>query len=124
MKMTLQETKIIETEVELKPCPFCGSDNLDLIHSNGEWGYRSSTDYVKCLACGIIGPLIEDSDCGRHRDKAIREWNTRKPMDSYVEQLRWERDVAISQLEKLGVGFGEKIEDEMIKKVKEGGIDD
>lgn len=28
------------------------------------------------------------------------------------EQVRWERDVAISQLEELGYGFGEKIRDE------------
>ena len=39
--------------------------------------------------------------------------------DNYVEQLRWERDIAISQLERLGIGFGEKIEDEVIEKIKE-----
>lgn len=39
--------------------------------------------------------------------------------DAYVNQLRWERDVAISQLEELGIGFGEKIEDEVINAIKE-----
>ena len=42
-----------------------------------------------------------------------------KKSDSVMAQIRWERDVAISQLEKLGIGFGQKIEDEMIKAVKE-----
>ena len=27
-----------------------------------------------------------------------------------ADQLRWERDVAIEQLEKLGLGFGQKID--------------
>ena len=27
-----------------------------------------------------------------------------------VEQFKWERDVAIQQLEELGIGFGEKID--------------
>lgn len=40
-------------------------------------------------------------------------------IEKVVGQYKWERDVAISQLEKLGIGFGEKIEDEVIKKVKE-----
>lgn len=40
-----------------------------------------------------------------------------KKSDSVITQLIWERDIAISQLEKLGIGFGEKIEDEVIKKV-------
>ena len=34
--------------------------------------------------------------------------------DSYIEQLRWERDVAISQLEELGIEFGEKVDDKVV----------
>lgn len=78
MKMTLSETRIIEEEVELKPCPFCGSDNLDLVHINGSWGYHPSEDYVKCLDCYAIGSRIKDSDCGNHRKEAIRNWNRRE----------------------------------------------
>lgn len=27
-----------------------------------------------------------------------------------IDQIRWERDIAIEQLEELGIGFGEKID--------------
>lgn len=30
---------------------------------------------------------------------------------SSIEQIKWERDIAIKQLEEIGVGFGEKIDD-------------
>lgn len=28
-----------------------------------------------------------------------------------IDQIRWERDVALSQLEELGLGLGEKVKD-------------
>lgn len=40
-------------------------------------------------------------------------------IEKVIGQYKWERDVAISQLKKLGIGFGQKIEDEVIKAVKE-----
>lgn len=34
-----------------------------------------------------------------------------KELEAYIEQLRWERDIAISQLNDIGVQFGEKVDD-------------
>lgn len=39
--------------------------------------------------------------------------------EKMIGQYIWERDVAIKQLEQLGIGFGQKLEDEVIEKVKE-----
>lgn len=47
---------------ELKPCPFCGSNNL--IVDGFTW--------VHCKNCRTDGPLFND------RKKAIKAWNTRK----------------------------------------------
>lgn len=97
---------------KLKPCPFCGSE---LIVLQGKKYYAhdlKKNKPVKCYAGTWVFPVDDE--------ESIRLWNTRY-MESYIEQLRWERDVAISQLEELGIGFGEKIEDEVIKA---GGIDE
>ena len=98
-------------ETNLKPCPFCGEELITI--ANGQYySHKREQDKEKQCFGGVWTFEVDD-------EEMIKLWNTRKPMDSYVEQLKWERDVAISQLEKLGVGFGEKIEDEMIKAVKE-----
>ena len=69
----VKETK----EVEILDCPFCGSDNLTPVHIQGEYGYSSSEDYVKCLQCGATGGLIKDSNCGNNTELAIKRWNIR-----------------------------------------------
>lgn len=69
---------------------------------------------IQCTKCGI-GTLHKPDE-----EEVIKDWNTRKPdIENVIEQLRWERDIAISQLEQLGIGFGQKLEDEVIEKVKE-----
>lgn len=91
------------SRTKLKLCPFCnGKAKIHYDYSNFA--------LVQCSKCGI-GTLHKPNEAD-----VIKDWNTRY-MESYIEQLRWERDVAIIQLEKLGIGFGEKIEDEVIKKV-------
>jgi len=42
----------------LKPCPFCGSTNLDV------------TQWVECNGCGAFGPTPADSG-------DLSNWNTR-----------------------------------------------
>ena len=97
---------------KLRPCPFCGEELITI--ANGQYySHKREQDKEKQCFGGVWTFPVDD-------EEFIKLWNTRKPMDSYVKQLRWERDVAISQLEELGIGFGEKIEDEVIKKIKEG----
>lgn len=88
---------------KLKPCPFCnGKAKIYYDYSNFA--------LVQCTKCGI-STLHKPNE-----HEVIKDWNTRY-MESYVEQLRWERDVAISQLEGLGIGFGEAEEQGLLLKL-------
>lgn len=71
------ETKIVKKQIEILPCPFCGSNNVKPIHYNGSYGYSPSEDYVTCTSCGASGGRIKDSDCGNNMDLAIKKWNRR-----------------------------------------------
>jgi Lar family restriction alleviation protein len=53
--------------MELKPCPFCGSDKVDTAGSAyyGDW-------YVLCPACGAAGPAE------RTEEESKVGWNRRK----------------------------------------------
>ena len=46
---------------DLKPCPFCGSLDLDVFHNN-------DSDYVHCNQCFTDGPGAMDP---------VAAWNTR-----------------------------------------------
>lgn len=70
----------VETpEQELKPCPFCGSDNLDL--SNG---YDEDANWVIiCKDCKAGGTFCAE------KIKAVSKWNTRTlPEDERVREIR------------------------------------
>lgn len=56
-------------EAEIYPCPFCGSEAVELKESCG-W-------YVRCEDCGAIGPLHDPSDIWDENTKAeaIEWWN-------------------------------------------------
>ena len=67
-------------ETGLKPCPFCGSLNLD-----PEWehnGQTASFDGVRCMDCGATGPEhLADLD----RITAVDQWNSRPEEDRLRE---------------------------------------
>ena len=48
---------------ELKPCPFCGGNNIAALGDN---------NYHECRDCGAYGP------CGDEQDQGRSAWNTRK----------------------------------------------
>ncbi len=58
---------------ELKPCPFCGSPVVDLIHTRE--GIRP-----QCLTCGAA------SACGEDHEQAAEAWNTRALPDPPEEE--------------------------------------
>ena len=69
---------------KLLPCPFCG----------GEAKYIEDKDFfvsrfVTCTKCGI-----ETRRNYLRKDLAIKDWNTRKPMERIVEQLSAEIEKA------------------------------
>lgn len=73
-----KERQLILGLSDLKPCPFCGSNDIHLITTGEQFvtGYR-----VYCLDCHAKGPSIAWKPDRRdeNEDKAKRAWNTRKP---------------------------------------------
>ena len=51
--------------------------------------------------------------------EVVKEQPTAFDVEKAIGQYKWERDIAMYQLEQLGIGFGQKLEDEVIEKVKE-----
>lgn len=62
---------------ELKPCPFCGGKPVLLKHNDEDY-YK-----VFCECCGAR----QWTFANRTDRDAIRNWNTRKPMDNIVAEL-------------------------------------
>ena len=61
------------SDKRLLPCPFCGG-GAEVIETEIDW-------YVRCTKCsGRVQATISEQE-------AIRQWNTRKPMDQIVERL-------------------------------------
>ncbi len=60
---------------ELKPCPFCGSNNGVVL---------DSPEYVACIVCGFEGVAIQDYN--------------RRPIE---DELRAERDAAVARVAEL-----------------------
>lgn len=59
----------------LKPCPFCGSDNAK------HFGYDAAGEpehFVQCLECSTTGPYAEDET------SAVEHWNRRAVMSNAV----------------------------------------
>lgn len=61
------------SELGLKPCPFCGSEDPDLqvtTSCNTRW------HFVECWwpGCGAVGPSLY------YQDDAIAAWNRRTPV--------------------------------------------
>lgn len=63
------DTKPNQDFVELKPCPFCGSKNIEL---SAEEYYDKDVFYI--VSCNNCGAKIEGS--GRNKE-AAEAWNTR-----------------------------------------------
>lgn len=115
VKNVLKRSVVSMGEIKLLPCPFCGEvEEVELIKCNGSWS-------VICFRCDI------SSNYYKKPQQAIKNWNTRKPMERIVERL----EEARQKYQRLIKEQGEK-EDEamnihfrgMINIVKEeGGMD-
>ena len=49
---------------ELKKCPFCESEDVELITGKGKF------DRVRCKSCGATGPWYDG-----HPEDAVADWN-------------------------------------------------
>ena len=72
----------MSNKIELKTCPFCGSDDVRVLDHNckynrkdkqtGEWVPSECTTYtVDCFECGC------STDCFNTPEKAAKAWNRR-----------------------------------------------
>lgn len=62
---------------ELLKCPFCGGDNVGIWHNH----MFTQSFEARCYDCHF-GLAQSDTE-----EKAIKAWNTRKPMEKIVERL-------------------------------------
>lgn len=66
-------------EIKLLKCPFCGGEaKIDKTITN--------TVSVECTVCHASSRIILCTE-GDIEQKAIKVWNTRKPMENIVERL-------------------------------------
>lgn len=70
------------SEIKLKPCPFCGSSDVESCpEGNRGDGKPWSVYYVHCNQCACDGPLVQVYDyhipVEAGRDASINLWNQR-----------------------------------------------
>lgn len=77
---------------ELKPCPFCGSDRIDLIKTGNAYTKRRGIT-IKCKNCICVRKtFVLKYSIEWAREKAIELWNTRtleQQRDELVDVLKW-----------------------------------
>lgn len=69
------------SDIKLLPCPFCGGE-AKYMEIRQEFFISK---FVTCTKCGI-----ETKRNHPNKKYAVKQWNTRKPMDRIVEQLEEE----------------------------------
>lgn len=97
------------SELKLKPCPCCESDEVIYFKKTRNRGY------VTCIACGMRTKgcgNYENKDDLKWRERATILWNRRKPVDNIVRNLDEKRNGYIElfatkgENELYGVAFG------------------
>ena len=84
-------------EIKLKPCPFCGSNNIDYsIKTCGSYR-RQYHVAMYCKECNCYGKrtLIKPTETARweieknesYKELAIAAWNTRKSIENAIEKI-------------------------------------
>ena len=90
-------------EVKLKPCPFCGNKQPELVHVT--WATPNSY-LVRCQSCGATssgGGANNGFNSFYSHTKAIESWNMRAAKDVLTElqimrqDIAWIRDFLIKQ---------------------------
>lgn len=74
---------------KIKPCPFCGGDDIITSDNVEVWGQESDQVYARCNKCGANGPSAYTDP------NAIAKWNTRPALaqpqnDAEAEPVAWQ----------------------------------
>ena len=69
---------------KLKQCPLCDGE------AELKQGFYVIDNYVECLKCGTRTAYYQT------KARAIKRWNTRKPMDRIVEEIKDYRELVPS----------------------------
>lgn len=69
------------SEIKLKPCPFCGGDNVGIWENKPITKIIPTTYEARCYDCHFgLSP-------SKTKEEAIVAWNTRKPVERVLERL-------------------------------------
>ena len=71
------------------PCPFCGSQSLELVSAPA--GPRNRILYIACQSCAAHGPIVNDTRDGEgpRVPAAEQAWNSRcRSDDAPQDQMR------------------------------------
>ena len=98
------------SEIKLLPCPFCGGEA-----EIGEFHLLDKEYRVCCKECRSRTPFSTS------RDRVIKQWNTRKPMERIVERLEEEKEQKISAT-KTEINLRKAHFKKAIELVKEEGV--
>lgn len=84
-------TGMLMSEIELKPCPFCGGE-VELSSISDYEGYYFDLA-VTCNGCGVDVVFDTEINCPKVEDfpeetvrKAIEKWNRRATNDQYIRK--------------------------------------
>lgn len=62
-------------QTTLKPCPFCGSDEVSFGY--GEYGDGVKSIFVECEKCGATSHGNHETVAYNVKEKAAQQWNAR-----------------------------------------------
>ena len=74
---------------EIKPCPFCGSDKIDIISSSGAW-------FASCAnkECGMMG-FVESKFV--YYEDILKKWNTRDSKETQLLKQALKESVEVNR---------------------------
>ncbi len=80
---------------KLLPCPFCGGEAFVDIHKFWDENAKDFTVQTYGVACHQCG--AKSWQHSRTEEDAIKQWNTRKPMERIVKQLEAEKEATYNR---------------------------
>lgn len=80
---------------KLLPCPFCGGEAF--VDTHKFWDVEAKDFTVKTYGVRCYECQAGTMQYFRTEEDAIKQWNTRKPMEQIVEQLESEKEATYNR---------------------------